>query len=204
MKKAIYSLFLSYFSLHIVHATDDVFTKNTFRENDQSKSIFIALNSHQAINQEANANDTNHHSNVVLPESIFKIAQTEIASADQKYYLEQKFNEKLKQNPEDIQRKLAEEHDRELTDYSILRNRFYENERIRIFNYSAYSIRQLKTSLFNPASTNLDADNFYISFGYGIEFKMDKFNTIGYEYISSFPYDRGQLLRFFWKRSLSY
>ncbi|MEG0915010.1 MAG: hypothetical protein RSG57_04585 [Christensenellaceae bacterium] len=36
--------------------------------------------------------------------------------------------------------------------------------------------------------------------GYGIEIKVNKRNKVGYEYLSNFPYDRGQLIRFFWVR----
>jgi hypothetical protein len=105
---------------------------------------------------------------------------------------------------DEIQKKLAEEHDQHVADYSILKNQFYENERIRIFNYTAYNVQQLKTSLINPNANNSSANELYLSFGYGIEFKVNALNKIGYEYISSFPYDRGQLLRLFWIRTLTY
>lgn len=105
---------------------------------------------------------------------------------------------------EDVQRKLAEEHDRKALDYSILSNKFYENERIRIFNYTAYNAQQLRNSLLNPTVENSTANEFYISFGYGMEFKINNLNIIGYEYLSSFPYDRGQIIRFYWNRILRY
>ena len=226
MKKAIYGLFLLCIALQAVNATDDVFVTDAFMidasmldvftKNDQSKLIFIVPDqnlttdqtthqiSNQITNQIANQSDASHDLNLVRPASIFNISTSEMDLTNQKYTLQQPLSQKLQQNPEDVQRELAQEHDQALMNYSILKNRFYENERIRVFNYSAYSVQQLKTSLLNPASTPMDADNFYISFGYGIEFKVDKFNKIGYEYISSFPYDRGQLLRFFWVRSLNY
>lgn len=214
MKKIIYGLFLLCIALQAVNATDDVFVTDVvmtdasmfdiFTENDQSKLIFIVPDQNLTTHQITNQSYASHDSNRVRPASIFNITTSEIDLTDQKYTLQQPLSQKLQQNPEDVQRKLAQKHDQALTNYSILKNRFYENERIRVFNYSAYSVQQLKTSLLNPVSTPMDADNFYISFGYGIEFKVDKFNKIGYEYISSFPYDRGQLLRFFWVRSLSY
>lgn len=104
----------------------------------------------------------------------------------------------------EIQKKLAQEHDQELTDYSILSNQFYENDRIRIFNYTAYNVQQLKTSLINPNSNSSSANELYLSFGYGIEFKINALNRVGYEYISTFPYDRGQFIRLFWIRTLTY
>lgn len=226
MKKAIYGLFLLCIALQAVNATDDVVVTDAvmtdasmldiFTENDQSKLIFTVpdqnLTTHQITNQitnqithqTTNQSYASYDSNRVRPASIFNISTSAIDLTHQKNTLQQPLSQKLQQNPEDVQRELAQEHDQALMNYSILKNRFYENERIRVFNYSAYSVQQLKTSLLNPASTPMDADNFYISFGYGIEFKVDKFNKIGYEYISSFPYDRGQLLRFFWVRSLNY
>ena len=226
MKKAIYGLFLLCIALQAVNATDDVVVTDAvmtdasmldiFTENDQSKLIFTVpdqnLTTHQITNQitnqithqTTNQSYASYDSNRVRPASIFNISTSAIDLTHQKNTLQQPLSQKLQQNPEDVQRELAQEHDQALMNYSILKNRFYENERIRVFNYSAYSVQQLKTSLLNPASTPMDADNFYISFGYGIEFKVDKFNKIGYEYISSFPYDRCQLLRFFWVRSLNY
>ena len=106
--------------------------------------------------------------------------------------------------PEDIQRNLAQEHDKKLLEYSILSNKFYENEQVRIFNYSAYNVQQLKNSLINPAVANGTSNEFYISFGYGVEFKINQYNRIGYEYLSSFPYDRGQIIRIFFVRNLKY
>ncbi|WP_228704595.1 hypothetical protein [Acinetobacter piscicola] len=102
------------------------------------------------------------------------------------------------------QKKLAEEHDQEVMDYSILTNGFYENDRIRIYNYTAYNTQQLKNTLLNPTNSNTSGTELTISFGYGMEFKINTLNKIGYEYISSFPYDRGQLLRLYWLRTLTY
>lgn len=105
---------------------------------------------------------------------------------------------------EDIQKKIAVEHEQQATDYSILNNNFYQNDRFRIFNYTAYNVEQLKSSLVNPTVAGSGSNEFYISFGYGMEFKINDDNRIGYEYLSSFPYDRGQIIRFFWARRLKY
>ncbi len=110
----------------------------------------------------------------------------------------------LWETQEDIQKKLAEEHEKQVLDYSILTNQFYENERIRIFNYTAYNTEQLKNSLLNPTVSSTGTNDFYISFGYGMEFKVNRFNRIGYEYLSAFPYDRGQIIRIYWARNLKY
>ncbi|RZG45945.1 hypothetical protein [Acinetobacter wuhouensis] len=105
---------------------------------------------------------------------------------------------------EDIQKKIAVEHEQQATDYSILNNNFYQNDRFRIFNYTAYNVEQLKSSLVNPTVAGSGSNEFYISFGYGMEFKINDDSRIGYEYLSSFPYDRGQIIRFFWARRLKY
>ncbi len=47
---------------------------------------------------------------------------------------------------------------------------------------------------------DVGVDDFAVSFGYGMEFKLDPVNKVGYEYVSSFPYDRGQMVRFFWSK----
>lgn len=108
------------------------------------------------------------------------------------------------QSQEDIQKHLAQAHDRETLDYSILNNKFYEDENIQVFNYTAYNVQQLKNSLMNPAISNRESNDFYISFGYGVVFKINRNNRVGYEYLSVFPYDRGQMIRLFWERNLKY
>ncbi|MDQ8951617.1 hypothetical protein RFH42_01390 [Acinetobacter rudis] len=83
-------------------------------------------------------------------------------------------------------------------DYSVLNNSVYRNDRIHIFSYTAYDMNQMNTRL---KSGNLDLESLnslYISFGYGLEYRVNKLNKIGYEYLSTFPYDRGQLIRVFW------
>ncbi len=118
-------------------------------------------------------------------------------------YLDDRENQ-LWQSQEDIQKHLAQEHEREAMNYSILNNKFYENENIQVFNYTAYNVQQLKNSLMNPAVSNTESNDFYISFGYGVVFKINRNNRVGYEYLSVFPYDRGQMIRFFWERNLKY
>lgn len=90
-------------------------------------------------------------------------------------------------------------YDTQEKDYSVLNSPVYRNDRIRIFSYTAYDMNEMNTRL---KSGNLDLESLsgslYISFGYGLEFRLNNFNKIGYEYLSTFPYDRGQLIRFFW------
>lgn len=89
-------------------------------------------------------------------------------------------------------------YDTQEKDYEVLNSSVYRNERIRIFSYTAYDSNQINTRL---KSGNLDLESFgdlSISFGYGVEFRVNYLNKIGYEYLSTFPYDRGQLIRLFW------
>lgn len=90
-------------------------------------------------------------------------------------------------------------YDTQEKDYSVLNNSVYRNERLRIFSYTAYDMNEMNTRL---KSGNLDLESLsgslYISFGYGIELRLNDLNKIGYEYLSTFPYDRGQLIRVFW------
>lgn len=95
---------------------------------------------------------------------------------------------------------LAVQHDEEENNYTLLNNDFYENEYIRIFNYTAYNTDSFNNKL-GLGELAADLDALGISFGYGMEIKLNKRNKLGYEYLSSFPYDRGQLIRIFWIRA---
>lgn len=85
-------------------------------------------------------------------------------------------------------------------DYSVLHNQFFQDERWRVYNYTAYQTNQFNKKMLTGDTTNLSLDDFSISLGYGIVYQLNQSNRIGYEYLSSFPYDRGQLIRFFWLR----
>ena len=88
----------------------------------------------------------------------------------------------------------------EKTDYSILHNLFFQGERWRVYNYTAYQTNQFNHKMLTGDTSNLSLDDFSVSLGYGIIYQLNPTNRIGYEYLSSFPFDRGQLVRFFWLR----
>lgn len=95
------------------------------------------------------------------------------------------------------QRRLAIEHDDEVNNYNVLKNEFYSNERWVIYNYTAYDTGQLQNKNINGLTNHLNIQDLYISVGYGVNYSVNPRLKIGYEYISSFPNDRGQLIRFF-------
>ncbi|MCH2071577.1 hypothetical protein MKX14_09575 [Acinetobacter pittii] len=95
------------------------------------------------------------------------------------------------------QRRLAIEHDDEVNNYNVLKNEFYSNERWVIYNYTAYDTGQLQNKNSNGLTNHIDIQDLSISVGYGVNYSVNPRLKIGYEYISSFPYDRGQLIRFF-------
>jgi len=95
------------------------------------------------------------------------------------------------------QRRLAIEHDDEVNNYIVLKNEFYSNERWVIYNYTAYDTGQIQNKNINGLTNHLNIQDLYISVGYGVNYSVNPRLKIGYEYISSFPYDRGQLIRFF-------
>jgi len=95
------------------------------------------------------------------------------------------------------QRRLAIEHDDEVNNYNVLKNEFYSNERWVIYNYTAYDTGQLQNKNINGLTNHINIQDLYISVGYGVNYSVNPRLKIGYEYISSFPYDRGQLIRFF-------
>lgn len=86
------------------------------------------------------------------------------------------------------------------TDYSVLHNQFFQVERWKVYNYTAYQTNQFNQKMLTGETNNLSLDDFSISLGYGIVYQLNSANRIGYEYLSSFPFDRGQLIRFFWLR----
>jgi hypothetical protein len=88
----------------------------------------------------------------------------------------------------------------EKTDYSILHNLFFQDDRWRVYNYTAYQTNQFNQKMLTGDTSNLSLDDFSISLGYGMVYQLNKNNRIGYEYLSSFPFDRGQLIRLFWLR----
>lgn len=95
------------------------------------------------------------------------------------------------------QRRLAIEHDDEVNNYNVLKNEFYSNERWVIYNYTAYDTGQLQNKNINGLTNHINIQDLSISVGYGVNYSVNPRLKIGYEYISSFPYDRGQLIRFF-------
>jgi len=84
------------------------------------------------------------------------------------------------------------------TEYSMLHNSFFQGERWRVYNYTAYQTNQFNHKMLTGDTTNLSLDDFSISLGYGMLYQLNRTNRIGYEYLSSFPFDRGQLIRLFW------
>ena len=88
----------------------------------------------------------------------------------------------------------------EKTDYSILHNLFFQDDLWRVYNYTAYQTNQFNQKMLTGDTSNLSLDDFSISLGYGMVYQLNKNNRIGYEYLSSFPFDRGQLIRLFWLR----
>jgi len=95
------------------------------------------------------------------------------------------------------QRRLAIEHDDEVNNYNVFKNEFYSNERWVIYNYTAYDTGQLQNKNINGLTNHINIQDLSISVGYGVNYSVNPRLKIGYEYISSFPYDRGQLIRFF-------
>ncbi|MCU4413943.1 hypothetical protein KTH71_07815 [Acinetobacter sp. WU_MDCI_Axc73] len=97
------------------------------------------------------------------------------------------------------QKQLAQQHDEQENNYKVLKNLFYSNEKISIYNYTAYNVDHLKNKIIDGSSIDqIGLNDLSISFGYGLVYNMDGQNRVGYEYISSFPYNRSQLIRIFW------
>ncbi len=93
-----------------------------------------------------------------------------------------------------------EKYDEVQRDYSFINNNFYEDDVVRVYNNTAYSFDGAQNKFMSGQTYDVGVDDFAVSFGYGMEFKLDPVNKVGYEYVSSFPYDRGQMVRFFWSK----
>lgn len=98
------------------------------------------------------------------------------------------------------EKKNLEKYDEEQRDYSFINNNFYEDDVVRVYNNTAYSFDGAQNKFMSGQTYDVGVDDFAVSFGYGMEFKLDPVNKVGYEYVSSFPYDRGQMVRFFWSK----
>ncbi|MFU8927048.1 hypothetical protein [Acinetobacter puyangensis] len=89
--------------------------------------------------------------------------------------------------------------DQPLEEHSFLQNDFFQNDRFRIYNNTQYNVEQV-TSKFSPTQMQqLTLSDLSISLGYGMEFRINHNQRWGYEYLSAFPYDRGQSIRFYWR-----
>lgn len=113
---------------------------------------------------------------------------------------EEEIKETLFETQEKEQKEKIEKIDEEFRDYSFLKNNFYEDENLRIYNNTAYQFEGAQNKFMAGQKNNVGVDDFAVSFGYGMEFKLDQAHKVGYEYVSSFPYDRGQMVRFFWSK----
>lgn len=91
--------------------------------------------------------------------------------------------------------------DQPLEEKSFWSQDFYQDDDFRFYNMTQYSFSGFKnTYRYGTAPSQIDLDDLSISLGYGMEFRLSRHQRWGYEYLSSFPYDRGQSIRLFWKR----
>ena len=85
-------------------------------------------------------------------------------------------------------------------DMKFLNHTLYKNEYFRIYNNTAYDFDHAQHKMSSGNQDAIGLNDFEISFGYGMELNVNEINKVGYEYVSSFPYDRGQMVRFFWSK----
>lgn len=91
--------------------------------------------------------------------------------------------------------------DQPVEEHSILDNDFYQDEGFRFYNNTQYSFDEVKSKYMQAQANQVTLADLSISLGYGMEFSLSRSQSIGYEYISSFPHDRGQSIRIFWKKT---
>lgn len=123
----------------------------------------------------------------------------ELNAAEEKINVEET-KETIFEIQEKEKKENLEKYDEAQRDYSFINNSFYEDEIMRVYNNTAYSFDGAQNKFMAGQTNEVGVDDFAVSFGYGMEFKLDPVNKVGYEYVSSFPYDRGQMVRFFWSK----
>ena len=99
------------------------------------------------------------------------------------------------------QQQLADQQEQQQKTYELLQHNFFENERWRIYNHSAYSTKSLQEKWQDGNLEELHLADLSLAFGYGVEYFLDHKQSVGYEYLSNFPDDYGQMIRFFWNKS---
>ncbi len=107
-------------------------------------------------------------------------------------------DESLENLTEQEQRKIALNTANEQQQYGLLHHAFFENDVFEIYNYTAYDTGAAQNKLLLGNAEHIGWQDFGISFGYGVKLNLNSRHSIGYEYLSNFPYDRGQIIRFFW------
>ena len=120
--------------------------------------------------------------------------------ADEEIKNENNDKETLFEIQQKEEKQKIEQYEIEQRNYEILNHDFYENEKIRVYNNTIYQFENTENKMMSDQADILGLQDFAISFGYGTEFKLDDVNKVGYEYVSSFPYDRGQIIRLFWSK----
>ena len=99
------------------------------------------------------------------------------------------------------QTKIAELNEKEYSRFDVLTHSIFQSERIKFFNFTAFDRNELKNKLDTGHFDLSNLEQLSITFGYGVEYLLKENQTIGYEFLSSFPYDRGRLIRIFWNQT---
>ncbi len=102
--------------------------------------------------------------------------------------------EKLQQ--EKLERYIGE--DQPVPKKNFLSNNLFDDGHWRIYNNTQYNLDDL-SGVYHAEINQAILSDLAISLGYGIEYYLQEKQSIGYEYLSSFPYDRGQSVKLFWK-----
>ena len=83
---------------------------------------------------------------------------------------------------------------------SYLTHNILERENFRIYHRSSYNFEGVKQKYASRQFNKIDANDFTVSLGYGMEYRIHHDEWMGYEYLSSFPQDQGQSIRVFWRK----
>ncbi len=92
----------------------------------------------------------------------------------------------------------AKQQEEEQQRFSLLQHNILSNAHFRLYNNSAYQLNAVQQKWQHGQAMHVDWEDFALSLGYGMQFFLDPRASVGYEYLSNFPYDRGQMIRIFY------
>ena len=123
-------------------------------------------------------------------EDLFQFGQDAVDVHDEIKKLDQRISAESAQTNENETRE----------DVSVLEHTLWKTNQLRVYQHTQYNAQNASDKFKQGAVQQIGLEDLSLSVGYGMEYFLNPTHAIGYEYVSSFPYDRGQSIRVFWIR----